>query len=108
MALDLVTIQAMSAECERLFSAAGNLLDHSRSSLDIKLVGMCMALRSWLRAGILKDAVDPMLLSISEEVENNQLNGLTEEEQKERATRWLKGIASARPSTAGSAGNRSE
>ncbi|KAK7928779.1 restless-like transposase [Apiospora marii] len=39
MALDLVTIQAMSAECERLFSAAGNLLDHSRSSLDIKLVG---------------------------------------------------------------------
>ena len=108
MALDLVTIQAMSAECERLFSAAGNLLDHSRSSLDIKLVGMCMALRSWLRAGILKDAVDPMLLSMSEEVENNLVNGLTEEEQKERATRWLKCIASARPSTAGSAGNRSE
>lgn len=99
MALDFLTIQAMSAECERLFSAAGNLLDSTRTSLDIRVVSMCMALRSWLRAGILQEAVDPVLLSVAEEAENTLLEGLTEESARQHVTSWLYTPADSRAST---------
>ncbi len=55
MALDFLTIQAMSAECERLFSAAGRMVTPLRSRLDADMIGMCQVLRSWLREGVIED-----------------------------------------------------
>ncbi|KAK8013554.1 restless-like transposase [Apiospora marii] len=82
MALDILTVQAMSAECECLFSAAGGLIDNTRSSLEITLVSMCMALRSWIRAGILAtNHVDDMVLSTAESVENSAIGQMTEDIQ---------------------------
>ncbi|KAM3519495.1 hypothetical protein MY4038_009771 [Beauveria bassiana] len=55
MALEFLTIQAMSAEYERLFSAAGRMVTPLRSRLDADIIGMCQVLRSWLREGVIKD-----------------------------------------------------
>jgi len=55
MALDFLTIQAMSAEYERLFSAAGRMVTPLRSRLDADIIGMCQVLRSWLREGVIED-----------------------------------------------------
>ncbi|KAK8036735.1 hypothetical protein PG994_015232 [Apiospora phragmitis] len=89
MALDFLTIQSMSAEYERLFSSAGRLLDDSRSSLGITIVAFSMTLRSWYRAGIIRD-IDPIFLSITEEVQRRGLEAAGYEEARERATRWLR------------------
>lgn len=59
MALDFLTIQPMSAECERLFSAAGLMVTTQRNRLEAHTIGICQALRSWLRAGIIDD-LDPI------------------------------------------------
>ncbi|KAK8013477.1 hypothetical protein PG991_009070 [Apiospora marii] len=90
MALDTLTIPAMSAECERLFSAAGRLLNSTRSSLEIVIVSMCMALRPWLRAGILHDEeVDQTVISVVERVEQDTLEQLSYGEQVARVTQWI-------------------
>jgi hypothetical protein len=65
MALDFLTIQPMSAECERLFAAAGRMVTPLRSQLDADIIGMCQVLRSWLRAGVI-DELDALLLPIEE------------------------------------------
>lgn len=88
MAFDLLTVQAMSAECERLFSAAGRLLSPLRSQLDIQLVGMILVLRSWHRAGLVKD-LDPSILSLAEEQQQEQLAGLADQAVVERLTSWI-------------------
>ena len=86
MALDTLTIPAMSAECERLFSAAGRLLNSSRSSLDIVIASMCMALRSWLRADNLHDEeVDQTIISVAERVEQDALEQLAYAFREEKA-----------------------
>lgn len=68
MALDFLTVQPMSAECERLFSASGRMVSPQRTLLDAQIVSMCQVLRSWYRAGLVKQ-IDPLLLSIQEEEE---------------------------------------
>ncbi|KAH7461835.1 hypothetical protein FOMA001_g18917 [Fusarium oxysporum f. sp. matthiolae] len=55
MALDFLTIQPMSAECERMFAAAGRMVTPLRNRLDADIIGMCQVLRSWLRAGVIDD-----------------------------------------------------
>ncbi|KAM5527603.1 hAT family dimerization domain protein [Fusarium oxysporum f. sp. phaseoli] len=55
MALDFLTIQPMSAECERMFAAAGRMETPLRNRLDADIIGMCQVLRSWLRAGVIDD-----------------------------------------------------
>lgn len=65
MALDFLTIPPMSAECERLFSAAGRMVTPLRSRLDAQVIGTCQVLRSWLRAGIIRD-LDPFFVSAAE------------------------------------------
>ena len=62
MALDLLTIQPMSTECERLFSAAGKMVSGLRTNLDAEIIAICQVLRSWYRAGLIKD-LDPLLMS---------------------------------------------
>jgi hypothetical protein len=66
MALDFLTIQPMSAECERLFSAAGLTVTSQRSRLQAHIIGICQVLRSWLRADII-DELDPMLVFMANE-----------------------------------------
>ncbi len=66
MAPDFLTIQPMSAECERLFSAAGQMVTPLRSRLEAHVIGICQVLRSWLRAGIIRD-LDPFFVSIAGE-----------------------------------------
>ena len=65
MALDFLTIQPMSAECERLFAAAGRMVTPLRSRLDADIIGMCQVLRSWLRAGVIDD-LDELFLPVEE------------------------------------------
>jgi hypothetical protein len=66
MALDFMTVQAMSAECERLFSAAGRMVTPLRSQLEANTIAICQVLRSWLQAGIAEE-IDPMLLKEADE-----------------------------------------
>jgi hypothetical protein len=55
MAMDFLTIQPMSAECERAFSAAGKMVTPTRSSLDAVIIRICQVLRSWYRAGVIPE-----------------------------------------------------
>jgi hypothetical protein len=56
MAMDFMTIQPMSAECERAFSAAGKMVIPTRARLDAGIIGICQVLRSWYKAGVLPEA----------------------------------------------------
>jgi hypothetical protein len=53
MALDFLTIQPMSSECERAFSTAGRMATNLLGSLDASIIGVCQVLRSWYLAGVL-------------------------------------------------------
>ncbi|KAI8416748.1 hypothetical protein FOFC_03061 [Fusarium oxysporum] len=70
MALDFLTIQPMSAECERLFSAAGRLVTPLRSRLEVDIIGMCLVLRSWIQAKIIDD-LDPLFVPTQIKVESS-------------------------------------
>jgi hAT family C-terminal dimerisation region len=61
MALDLLTVPPMSAECERLFSTTGRMVTKSRNRLDASTIGLCQTLRSWLRAGLIS-SLDRILM----------------------------------------------
>jgi hypothetical protein len=52
MALDVLTVPAMSAECERLFSAVGLMVTSRRHRLDAGTIGLVQTLRSWRKAGL--------------------------------------------------------
>jgi hypothetical protein len=73
MALDVMTVPAMSAEVERLFSAVGLMIAPLRNRLDASTIGLIQTLRSWLKAGII-DSLDRMLL------DDGLLEGLLQEE----------------------------
>jgi hypothetical protein len=66
MALDFLTIPPMSAECERLFSAAGRIVTPLWSRLNAQVIETCQVLRLWLRAGIIRD-LDPFFVLVAEE-----------------------------------------
>jgi hypothetical protein len=55
MALDVMTVPAMSSECERLFSATGLMVTPLRSRLDASTIWLIQTLRSWLRAGLIEE-----------------------------------------------------
>lgn len=88
MALDYLTIQPMSAECERLFSAAGRMVNPLRHQLEAQIIGMCQVLRSWLRAGIIND-LDPFFISVNEEQVDMELAQMSGQQLEEWATKWL-------------------
>ncbi|KGQ02732.1 hypothetical protein BBAD15_g12049 [Beauveria bassiana D1-5] len=72
MAMDFMTVQAMSAECERFFSAAGRMVTPLRSQLESSTIAICQVLRSWLQAGIVEE-IDPILLEKADETGTGQL-----------------------------------
>jgi hypothetical protein len=90
MALDFLMIQSMSAECERLFSAAVQMVVPQRSNLPARTIGMCQVLRSWFRAGIIKD-LDPLFLSIKEEKRELERIYLNDDEVRSQELAWLIG-----------------
>jgi hypothetical protein len=66
MALDFLTIQAMSTKCEKVFSAAGKMLMAERNKLEVEAIAMCQVLRSWYLAGVIKDSntgLEPLQVS---------------------------------------------
>jgi hypothetical protein len=73
MALDVMTVPAMSAEVERLFSAVGLMVTPLRHRLDASTIGLIQTLRSWLKAGII-DSLDGILL------DEGLLEGLLQED----------------------------
>jgi hypothetical protein len=69
MALDLLSIPPMSAECERLFSLAGQMVSPLRTRLEANTIGVTQTLRPWVRNGLIND-VDT-LIDVSGEVANS-------------------------------------
>ena len=49
MALDLLSIPLMSAECERVFSAAKILISDKRNRMKDDIIEICILLRYWLK-----------------------------------------------------------
>ncbi|KAI8416761.1 hypothetical protein FOFC_03074 [Fusarium oxysporum] len=88
MALDFLTIQPMSAECERLFSAAGKMVSGLRTNLDAEIIAICQVLRSWYRAGLIKD-LDPLLKSHLESKLDAGWVTLSEDELALAESKWL-------------------
>lgn len=88
MALDFLTVQPMSAECERLFSGAGQMVRPQRGNLEANTIGMCQVLRSWLRAGAIKD-LNPIFYGVAEEERDGELDKLSDDKLNEWAKRWL-------------------
>ncbi|KAJ3454092.1 hypothetical protein MRS44_017986 [Fusarium solani] len=85
MAEDFMTVQPMSAECERLFSAAGRMVTPLRNQLEASTIAICQVLRSWLQAGIVEE-VDPMLLDKADDT-------MGEKSVEEKSVReWLRGL----------------
>lgn len=54
MAIDVLSIPAMAAECERTFSSAGCMVSPKRARLDASTIAVTQTVRSWLRAGLLE------------------------------------------------------
>jgi hypothetical protein len=88
MALDFLTIQPMSAECERLFSAAGKMVSGLRTNLDAEIIAICQVLRSWYRAGLIK-GLDPLLKSHLESKPDAGCGTLSDDELALAETKWL-------------------
>ena len=78
MALDLLPVPLMSAECERLFSVAGQMVSPLRTRLEASTIGMTQTLRSCVRNGLV-DAADS-LIDVSEEVGNSVIWELEEDD----------------------------
>lgn len=53
LALDVLSIPAMSTECERLFSSAATLVGTARFSLQNDTMEALELLRFWLRSGLI-------------------------------------------------------
>jgi hypothetical protein len=66
MAMDSMMIQLVSAECGRVFSAAGSMVPLTRARLDAITIGICQILRFWYKAGVLPQTdLDIMPVDIS-------------------------------------------
>lgn len=77
MALDLLSIPPMSAECERLFSVAGQMVSPQRSRLEASTIGVTQTLRSWVRNGLIS-TIDP-LIDVSADAPSSIIQGQSDE-----------------------------
>lgn len=67
MAIDVLSVPAMAAECERAFSSAGSMVSPQRTRLDASTIAVTQTVRSWLKAGLL-EGYDGLLKETSGEV----------------------------------------
>jgi hypothetical protein len=56
MALDFLIIQAMLANHEKAFSAAGKMVVTERNKLKVEAIAICQILRLWYPADVIKDS----------------------------------------------------
>ena len=54
MAIDVLSIPAMAAECERTFSSAGCMVSPKRARLDASTLAVTQTVRSWMRGRLLE------------------------------------------------------
>ena len=67
MAVDLLSIPAMAADPERLFSSAGYMINDRRNRLNIDTIQALECLKSWYRLGqIEKCDIDPSVAKSSD------------------------------------------
>ncbi|KAI1109258.1 hypothetical protein F5Y14DRAFT_40307 [Nemania sp. NC0429] len=59
-----------------------------RNKLDVIVVAICMALRSWYRTGLVS-IINPLFLSIAEDIKRQKFAQLSEGEAVQRVTSWL-------------------
>ncbi|KAF5981720.1 restless-like transposase [Fusarium bulbicola] len=78
----------MSAKCEMLFSAAGKIVSGLYTNLDAEIIAICQVLRSWYRAGLIKD-LDPLLKSHLESKHDAGCGTLSDGELALAETKWL-------------------
>jgi hypothetical protein len=78
----------MSAECERLFSAAGKMVSGLRTNLDAEIIAICQVLRSWYHASIIKD-LDPLLKSHLKSKLNGGCRTLGNDKLALAKSKWL-------------------
>jgi hypothetical protein len=52
LAFDLLSIPAMSSECERAFSKAGYMVTGRRNGVEADIIEATEMLRSWVKAGV--------------------------------------------------------
>jgi hypothetical protein len=55
MAIDILSVPPMAAECERVFSSCGNMVSAKRYRLQAETIAITQTVRLWLRAGLLDD-----------------------------------------------------
>jgi hypothetical protein len=54
MAVEILPIPAMSAECERVFSSGGLIVTPLQSQLEASTTGLALPLQSWLKVSIIR------------------------------------------------------
>ena len=70
MAFDVLSIPAMSAECERVFSGAGALVTHRKKRMREDIIEAIECLRSWWRQDIISQVTDSDDEEVGEEDDN--------------------------------------
>lgn len=55
MAIDILSVPPMAAECERVFSSCGNMVSAKRCRLQAETIAITQTVKSWLSAGLLED-----------------------------------------------------
>ncbi|KAK8092683.1 restless-like transposase [Apiospora kogelbergensis] len=91
MALDFLTVQSMSAECERLFSGAGRMVTPCRNRLDARTISMSQVLRSWLAAGLIEE-LDPLFVPATGKMETREVKDSSGEDTgnaSDQTSEWL-------------------
>jgi hypothetical protein len=66
MAFNFLTIQPMSAECERLFLSANQIMTPQRIVLNAVILSICQCLKSWFFAGLIEN-LNPIFMPINDE-----------------------------------------
>ena len=55
MAIDILSVPPMAAECERVFSSCGNMVTAKRCRLQAETIAITQTVKSWLSTGLLED-----------------------------------------------------
>ena len=81
MAIDILSIPAMSAEAERVFSGARRTISWTRCRLGATVIEQTECLKSWIReivksGGFASEEVAAEVLNIEGELDNQQDNNI--------------------------------